>query len=96
MDKSAELYKQLEDSLLAYDAESAVQAAQSIVDAGLDVKGAIDVATAIINRIGEQFQRGDIFRREVQPHNLVEEFGRLGGGEAQVGGAQFGQLVPDA
>ncbi len=34
--------------------------------------------------------------REVQPHHLVEKFGGFGGGEAQVGGAQFGQLAPGA
>ncbi len=65
MDNQEELYKQLEDSLLAYDAESAVKAAQSIVDGGLDVKAAIDVATAVINRIGDQFQKGDIFLPEL-------------------------------
>jgi methylmalonyl-CoA mutase cobalamin-binding domain/chain len=65
MDNRAELYKQLEDSLLAYDADSAVKVAQAIVDAGLDVMGAIDVATAVISRIGDQFQSGDIFLPEL-------------------------------
>ena len=45
---------------------------------------------------GAVFQRGDIFRREVQAHHLVEKFGGFGGGKAQVGGAQFGQLAPGA
>jgi dimethylamine corrinoid protein len=65
MDNEKELFKQLESSLLDYDAEGAVKAAQAIVDAGLDVKGAIDVATAVINRIGEQFQNGDIYLSEL-------------------------------
>ena len=33
---------------------------------------------------------------EVQAHRLVEKFGGFGGGKAQVGGAQFGQLVAGA
>ena len=45
---------------------------------------------------GAGFQRGDVFRREVQAHHLVEKFGGFGGGKTQVGGAQFGQLAPDA
>jgi methylmalonyl-CoA mutase cobalamin-binding domain/chain len=65
MDKQAELFQQLEKSLLIYDAEAAVKVAQAIVDAGLDVKGAIDVATTVINRIGDQFQVGDIFLPEL-------------------------------
>ena len=43
---------------------------------------------------GTGFQRGDVFRREVQAHRLVEKFGGLRGGEAQVRGAQLGQLAP--
>ena len=35
-------------------------------------------------------------RGEVQPHHLVEELGRLVRGEAQVGGAQLGQLAAGA
>ena len=45
---------------------------------------------------GAGFQRGDVFRREVQAHHPVEKFGGFGGGETQVGGAQFGQLTPGA
>ena len=33
------------------------------------------------------FQRGDLVGRESQAHHLIEEFGRLGWGEAQVRGA---------
>jgi methylmalonyl-CoA mutase cobalamin-binding domain/chain len=65
MDKKAELYEQLEKSLLDLDAEAAVKTAQEIVDAGLDVKGAIDVATNVMNRIGDQFQTGDIYLPEL-------------------------------
>ena len=45
---------------------------------------------------GAGFQRGDVVRGEVQAHHLVEELGGFGGGEAQVGGAQLGQLAPGA
>jgi len=65
MDSKAELFQQFENSLLSYDAEGAVQAAKAIVAAGLDVKGAIDVATGAINRIGDQFQAGDIYLPEL-------------------------------
>ena len=45
---------------------------------------------------GAGFQCGDVFRREVQPHHLVEKSGGFSRGEAQVGGAQFGQLAAGA
>ena len=45
---------------------------------------------------GAGFQCGDVFRREVQAHHLVEKLGGFGGGKTQVGGAQFGQLTPGA
>ena len=45
---------------------------------------------------GAFFQRGDILRRKVQAHHLVEKLGSFGGGKAQVRGAQFGQLAPGA
>ena len=45
---------------------------------------------------GAAFQCGDVFGREIEAHHLVEEFGGFGGGEAQVGGAQLGQLAPGA
>ncbi len=65
MDKKAELFQQLENNLLEYDAEAAVMTAQAIVDAGLGVKEAIDVATTVINQIGDQFQTGEIFLPEL-------------------------------
>jgi hypothetical protein len=46
--------------------------------------------------LGAGFQRCDIAIREMQPHHAVEEFGGFGGGEAQVGRAQFGHLPPSA
>ena len=45
---------------------------------------------------GAGFQRGDISVGEIQPHHPVEEFSGFGGGEAQVGGAQFGELTAGA
>ena len=42
------------------------------------------------------FERGDLVGGEVEAHHLVEERGGLGRGEAQVGGAQLGQLPPGA
>ena len=45
---------------------------------------------------GAGFQCGDVFCREIQSHHPVEKISGFGGGKAQVGGAQFGQLVPDA
>ncbi len=65
MDHKEELLQQFENSLLSYDAEAAVKAAQAIVAAGIDVRTAINVATATINQIGDQFQKGDIFLPEL-------------------------------
>ncbi len=65
MDNKEELLQQFENSLLSYDAEAAVKAAQAIVAAGIDAKAAINVATATINQIGDQFQKGDIFLPEL-------------------------------
>ena len=45
---------------------------------------------------GAGFQGGDVFHRKVQAHHLVEKLGGFGGGKAQIGGAQFGQLTPGA
>ena len=45
---------------------------------------------------GAVFQGGDVRRREVEAHHRVEKSGGFGGGETQVGGAQFGQLAPGA
>ncbi len=59
------LFQQLEDDILGYDAAAVAGTAQAIVDAGLDVEQAIGVATAAINRIGDQFQNGDVFLPEL-------------------------------
>ena len=45
---------------------------------------------------GARFQCGDICRREVEAHHLVEKVGSFGRRKPQVGGAQLGQLVPNA
>ena len=45
---------------------------------------------------GAGLQCADVCRREVEGHPPVEKFLRLGGGKAQVGGAQFGQLTAGA
>ena len=46
--------------------------------------------------LGAGFERGDVVGREVEVHHLVEKVGGLGRGEAQVGGAQLGQLASGA
>ena len=43
--------------------------------------------------LGAVFQGGDVFCRELEPHDLVKKFGGFGEGETQVGDAQFGQLI---
>lgn len=65
MDPKLDLFRQLEDDILNYDAAATVATAQAIVDGGLDVMQAIDVATAAVNQIGDQFQSGDIFLPEL-------------------------------
>ena len=45
---------------------------------------------------GASFQRGDVVRREAEAHRVVEKLGGFGGREAQIGGAQFGQLSSGA
>ena len=45
---------------------------------------------------GAGLERRDVLRREVQAHRPSEELGGFGGREAQVGGAQLGQLAPGA
>jgi dimethylamine corrinoid protein len=65
MDPQPTLLEQLENDILNYDSESAVQTAQAIVDSGLNVQQAIDVATAAVNQIGDQFQAGDIYLPEL-------------------------------
>ncbi len=65
MDPRLELFQQLESDILNYDAESAVKTAKAIVDGGLDVMHAIDVATGAVNQIGDQFQCGDIYLPEL-------------------------------
>jgi hypothetical protein len=42
---------------------------------------------------GARFQRGDVFRREVEAHDLGEKSGGFGRGKPQIRGAQFGQFV---
>ncbi len=46
--------------------------------------------------LGPRFQRGDIVRGELQTHRLVEKLSGFARAEAQVGGAQFGQLSTGA
>ena len=46
--------------------------------------------------LGARFQGGHLGGGKAQPHHLVEELGRLVRGEAQVGGAQLGQLAAGA
>jgi methylmalonyl-CoA mutase cobalamin-binding domain/chain len=65
MDPRLALFQQLENDISNYDAESAVATARAIVDGGLDVTHAIDVATAAVNLIGDQFQAGDIYLPEL-------------------------------
>jgi len=65
MDPKAPLFHDLEQALLEYDNDAAVKAAQAIVDGGLDVMAAVDVASAAINMVGDQFQRGDVFLPEL-------------------------------
>jgi len=45
---------------------------------------------------GAGFQGRDVFGREVEAHDLVEEIGSFGGGETQVGRTQLGHLPPAA
>ncbi len=65
MDLKPTLLQQLENDILNYDSESAVQTAHAIVESGLDIQQAIDVATAAVSQIGEQFQAGDIYLPEL-------------------------------
>ena len=45
---------------------------------------------------GALVQRGDVGRREVQAHHLPEKCSSFGGGKAQIGGAQLGQVAAGA
>ena len=45
---------------------------------------------------GAIFQRSNIFGREVESHHPIEKLGGFSRCKAQIGGAQFGQLAPDA
>ena len=45
---------------------------------------------------GALLQCGDVLGWKIQAHVPVEELGRLGRGEAEVGRAQLGQLSPAA
>ena len=46
--------------------------------------------------LGPAFERTDLVGGEVEVHDLVEKAGGLGRGEAQIGGAQLGQLASGA
>ena len=65
MEDQEHLLEQLEAEVLSCDAEAAATTAQAIVDAGLDVMRAIDVATAAINLIGDRFQNGEVYLPEL-------------------------------
>ncbi|MCL4393311.1 MAG: B12-binding domain-containing protein [Chloroflexi bacterium] len=65
MSDKPDLLKQLETDILNYDPASSVNTAKAIVASGMDVLKAIDCASAAIQRIGDQFQRGDIFLPEL-------------------------------
>ena len=52
--------------------------------------------TSSSGAFSSRFQRGDIFCGEPKVHPLVEKLGGLRWREAQIGGAQFGQLAPHA
>ena len=45
---------------------------------------------------GAALQRGDVRRRECQPHRLGQESGRLVGGEPQIGRPEFRQFAASA
>ena len=61
MSNNQELLDKLYEAIMNYDTKGAVQLAQEIVDSGLDVMEAIGVASQAINKIGDQFECGDIF-----------------------------------
>jgi methylmalonyl-CoA mutase cobalamin-binding domain/chain len=65
MEDQEQLLKQLEADVLSCEAEAAVKTAQAIVDAGVDLTRAIDVATAAINQIGDRFQNGEVYLPEL-------------------------------
>ena len=65
MDPSQDLFQQLENDILSYDTEAAVKTAQAIVGGGLDIMRAVSVATAAVNRIGDQFQAGEVYLPEL-------------------------------
>ena len=46
--------------------------------------------------LGAPLQRGDVLRRQVEPHHLVEVRRRLVGREAQIGGADLDELAAPA
>jgi methanogenic corrinoid protein MtbC1 len=96
MDNKAQLLKQFEDALLAYDAEASVKAAHAIVEGGLDIKEAIEVATAAISRVGDLFQTGEAFLPELMlagdamKQSMAVLSGALGAG---AGGKKAGKAV---
>jgi methylmalonyl-CoA mutase cobalamin-binding domain/chain len=55
------LYEKLHQDVMNYDTSSAVETARAIVAANMDVMKAIGVATDAINKIGDQFECGEIF-----------------------------------
>lgn len=65
MSDRKELLKQLETAVMNYDAAGAVKAVEVIIASGMDIMQAIDCASAAIQRIGEQFQVGEIFLPEL-------------------------------
>ena len=65
MDEQPQLFQQLQNAIMDYDADAAQEAAQAIVAGGLDVVAAVDAATSAINVIGDRFQCGDIYLPEL-------------------------------
>ncbi len=59
-DKQA-ILAQLEADILSYDQAAVVQTAQQVVDHGIDVMEAIQVASAAVEKIGQQFEQGEVF-----------------------------------
>jgi methanogenic corrinoid protein MtbC1 len=53
--------EQLKQSLLNYDNDAAMQAAQAVVAQGLDPVAALDAVMAAMHAIGEGFSRGDLW-----------------------------------
>ncbi len=56
-----DILAKLEANILDYDQAAVVQTAQQVVDSGIDVMEAIQVASAAVDKIGQQFERGDLY-----------------------------------